>query len=335
VTRVGASSAALVCVCVFAAVSCRATSRPAPPLEDTSPAAPPSARVAAIARRCARIASCAHSHDPPYIRDPAACVEFWLSSDARDSVLGCLSAAGTCDAIGGCLHVPGQEGAARFCEAHPGSMTGCDGTKLVACADDDPSESTLIDCALLGARCLEVKEAGGLSSHACVDRVRCPEAVTRAWCDGNAAILSCSDGEIDRTLCPSGSSCQSHVDGDGEQVAMCEVPGHASCSSPGSRRCEGNRLVACEAHGHFGHERAVECAAGGFVCSVFDGGAACTDGPPRCVPGRPTCDGNGLSFCAAGSRVLVDCDAIGMGTCDADGRGIDAVCRPREGPPPR
>jgi hypothetical protein len=116
---------------------------------------------------------------------------------------------------------------------------------------------------------------------------------------------------------------------------MCEAPGHSSCSSPGSRRCEGSRLVACESHGHFGHEHAVDCAAGGFVCSAIDGGAACTNGPPRCLPGHPTCEGNGLAFCAAGTRVRVDCGEIGMGACDADGRGIEAVCRPRAEPEPR
>jgi hypothetical protein len=210
-------------------------------------------------------------------------------------------------------------------------MTACEGRALIVCADDDPSESTRVDCALLGAQCAEVKQAGGLSTHACVDSVRCPGDLTKAWCDGNVAILSCNEGEVERTPCALGTSCQSHIDGDGEQVAMCEAPGHSSCSSPGTRRCEGDRLVVCEAHGHFGHEHAVDCAADRFVCSAFDGGAACTNGPLRCAPGHPTCVGNGLAFCAAGTPVRIDCGEIGMGDCDVDGRGTEAVCRPRVG----
>jgi hypothetical protein len=325
----------LAVVCALASVSCRPTSHSAPPFEDTTLNAPPSARLAAIARKCARVASCAHSHDPPYIRDPTACVDFWLSSDERDPVPRCLSAAGTCDAVGACIHPPGQDEAAAYCRAHPGAMTACVERGLIACADDDPNESTRVDCSLMGAQCTEVKEPGGLTTRACVDPVRCPSELTKAWCDGSQAIVSCTGGALERTPCAPGSSCQSHVDGDGEQVAQCEVPGHTSCSLPGNHRCEGSGLVVCEAHGHFAHEHTVDCAAGGFVCSSFDGGAACTNGPPRCYPGHPTCEGNALAFCAGGTRVRIDCGELGLGTCDIDGRGTDAVCRPTPKPVPR
>ena len=77
-------------------------------------------------------------------------------------------------------------------------------------------------------------------------------------------------------------------DADGERVAMCEGPGHASCATPGRKRCEGNTLVECETHGHFAHEHAVDCATTGLTCSLAFGSAAClTSAAPAVVAGPP------------------------------------------------
>jgi hypothetical protein len=311
--------------------SCRSASRLAPSAEDTSLAALPLARLAAIARRCARIASCAHPHDSPHFRDPGDCVDWWLMSaqDPKDPLPICLSAALTCEGIGKCLHPPAPDATAAYCRAHPGRMTDCDGTRLVVCSDDDPDEGTMVDCASLGAKCAPLARPGGITTHACVDGARCPLELTKAACDGPRAILSCREGAIDRVVCAPGSTCQTHMEDDGEQVAMCEAPGHVRCSTPGSRRCDGSRLVRCEALGHFGYERSVDCAAEALSCSTEDGGATCTDGPPQCTLGHASCEGNALAFCAAGRRFHVDCGDIGLGVCEADGRGPEAACRPR------
>jgi hypothetical protein len=235
----------------------------------------------------------------------------------------------SCDDIRACLHADHPTASNTYCATHPGAMTGCDSTTLVSCGDDDPGESTRTDCAALGATCGEIAQAGGLRTHACVDAARCPPELTRAWCDGTEAVLSCHDGEIERTACGDGAKCRAHSDADGEQIAMCEVPGHASCDAPGSRRCDGSRLVECEAHGHFGHRHTVDCSALGLACSPQDGGANCTNPTPTCYRGHPTCEGGALAFCASGLQVLVDCAEIGMGPCEADGIGPNAACRPR------
>jgi hypothetical protein len=303
--------------------SCRA------PLADRAAASAdstPQGRLDAITRSCARIASCAHAHDPLHFRDPAACVDHWIL-EGGSPALSCLASAPSCDAVGACLHSAPDAYGGAFCEAHPGAMSGCDGTRLVACGDD-PDEATVVDCASLGATCAALTQAGGLSTHACVDPRRCPAELTRAWCDGPLAVLSCHDGEIERTVCPSGSPCEGHAEADGEQAAMCEAPGHASCSTPGSRRCAGTRLFVCESHGHFSHEHAVDCSLAGLTCTEDAGGAACTEGPPQCARGHTSCEGDALTFCAAGRRRQVRCPEIGFATCAADGRGPEAACRP-------
>jgi hypothetical protein len=314
---------------VLAVSACRPGARPAPMVEDTALAASPSERLALIAKKCARIASCAHPHDPPQWRNPSACVDFWLAraADPDLELPACLSSALTCDAVVACLHPSHRGASAAFCRARPGAMTGCDGTNLVSCGVDDPEESTVLDCASLGAKCGDVVQAGGLSTHACVDPVRCPAELNKAWCNGALAVLSCHDGEIERTACKPGSTCQEHADADGEHFAMCEVPGHASCTTPGGKRCDGSRLVECEAHGHFGHEHTVDCAAEGLSCSLSDAGETCTNASPQCQGGHPSCEGNALVFCASGTHVRVDCAEIGLGPCEADGRGPDATCR--------
>jgi hypothetical protein len=316
---------------LLAVCSCRAGAPPTP-ADGMGAVASPQARIPAIAERCARIASCAHPHDPPQWRNPSACVDFWVSAvgdgPGETEVPGCLSSARTCGAVRACLHPSRSGSSAAFCRAHPGAMTGCDGTALVSCGADDPEESTALDCASLGAKCGDLTQAGGLSTHACVDPARCSTELTSAWCSGTRAVVSCHEGEIERTPCKAGTTCREHTDKDGEHVALCEGSGHASCTTPGKKRCDKSTLVECETHGHFAHEHAVDCATTGLGCSLVDGGAACTSATPACMGGHATCEGNTLAFCAAGVRVSIDCNDIGLGPCEADGRGLDATCRP-------
>jgi hypothetical protein len=300
---------------------------PRPPETVASLPMSTSSRLGSLARSCARIASCAHTHDPLHSRDPAACVDHWILEGASPT-LACLSSALTCDAVGACLHSTPNAAGEAFCGAHPGELTGCDRNRLVLCGGDDPDEATLVDCASFGAECSALTQAGGLSTHACVDPRRCPPELTRAWCDGGKAVLACHDGEIERTACPAASPCHAHTEADGEQAAACEAPGHPSCKAPGSTQCVGSVLVTCEAHGHFGHEHSVDCAAAGLACTEVGGRAACTDGPPECGRGQAVCEGDALTFCAAGKRVHVRCRELGLDACEVDGRGPEAACRP-------
>jgi hypothetical protein len=313
----------------LAVCSCRA--RPAP--EQKAPSAPsPADRLSTIAASCALVASCAHAHDAPDWRSPGACVDAWLAreGDPDDGLPRCLSSARTCDGVRACLHPSGRPDAhpARFCRAHPGAMTACEGDALIACSLDDPDESTSIDCVSLGARCGDLVQPGGLSTHACVDAARCPAEVTKAWCARRDELVLCHDGEIERTECKAGTICREHTDRDGELAASCDGPGHVACDTPGKRRCDGDALITCEAHGHFGHESVVDCARVGLACGVTTAGATCRSKAPRCERGHPACDGGDLVFCAAGVPVRVACAAIGLGACEADGRGPDAMCHP-------
>jgi hypothetical protein len=290
-----------------------------------SPSSSPLLPVEAIIKDCARVASCAHSHDLPAFRHPGACVDEWIERGPSDPLVGCLARAASCDAVDACLHEPSSLASVAYCRAHPGAPTGCDGSRLVVCGDD-PEESRVVDCASLGARCSLLTQAGGLSTHACVDPVRCPPELTRVWCQDGSFVVSCHDGEIERAECPAGSSCQEHIEGDGDHAAMCEVAGHTACPKPGTRRCEASRLVVCESHGHFGHEHITDCMAEGLSCTEREGRAACTDGPSDCNGAAATCEGSALSFCALGRSTRVACSELGLGPCEADGRGTEAAC---------
>jgi len=323
---------------LMAVTACRRGAPRPGPVETGSniPSSPTS--LSTVAAACARISSCAHPHDRHEWRNPSACVDYLLARMGDpDELPACLTTAAltparggpesTCDLVNACLHRQRPSAATAYCAAHPGAVTACDGASLVVCEGDDPDESAVIDCAAMGAKCVEIAQAGGLRTRACVDATRCPPELTRAWCDGTRAVLSCHDGEIERTGCASGSTCRAHTDVDGEQIAMCEVPGHTSCAAPGSVRCDGTRLVTCETHGHFGHQNTVDCAATGLVCSPSDAGARCTKPSPECQGGHPTCEGSAIAFCAAGVHFRVDCADVGLGACEADGRGPDATCR--------
>src|SRR5262249_13691718 len=126
-----------------------------------------------VAEKCARVASCAHAHDPPRLRDPGSCVDWFISrmepKGARgDPMRACLVGAKTCDDVGACVHDKPDARAVAFCRAHKGVLTGCDGTALlVSCSEDDGTESTSVDCTALGGACEERRAAGGLLVRGC------------------------------------------------------------------------------------------------------------------------------------------------------------------------
>ena len=283
-----------------------------------------------VAQRCALIASCAHAHDTPRLRDPSACVDWWVAHvrSVAEPVHKCLATAKTCEQIGACVREKPDARAAAYCAARPGVLGGCDGERLVSCGEDESAESTATDCAGLGARCAESKAAGGLMVRGCFAPAICPAAAPEARCDG-ATILSCHDGAVERTACSPGTRCEQHKDRDGETAVTCEPPeNHAHCEELGARYCDQNRLVECVVHGHFGDVRISECGALGLACRGKGERARCVVAPRlECDPAPPRCDGEALSFCAAGHLARVSCRGLGLGACDPDARGPQAGCR--------
>ena len=260
------------------------------------------------------------------------------TSRTRSSrIPACLASAASCVDVEACLHARGNERAAAICAAHPELSTTCDGDALITCAKDDPSESTLTACAPIHATCGEAHAAGGLVAHACLSTASCPADVTRARCDGTAAVVACHDQVEERIACRPGTACRAHVDEDGEELATCEGPAEVSCDTVGRRACRGSTLVRCEAHGHHGREASVDCGSLGLECSVVAGRAACRvpdetghgqgeANATGCAASAPRCDGDAVVFCASGKTERIACHDLGLGPCEPEGRGPIALC---------
>jgi hypothetical protein len=318
-------------VVVAAFVFVIACVKSAPP--NTAPTPPTAseavAQVDLVAGRCAKIASCAHSHDAPRERDPGACVDWWITHVKRSIApfARCIDTAASCAAIDACLlERVGNATAAAFCRAHPGEQTACDHDHLITCAEDDPAESTVTDCRSVQGTCGE-NRVGGLITRGCLSPALCPAGAPEARCDGESAIVSCRDGSVERTACAPGVRCEQQKTTDGVEAALCEPPGHAHCRDIGKSRCDGSRLVQCAPHGHLGEQRVQDCGALGLACDESAGRAWCAvPGVRGCEAGTPRCAGEALQFCAAGHVARVSCTALGFGACDPDAHGLEAAC---------
>jgi len=301
---------------------------PPPPPARTDPAS-----LVEVAHTCARVAACTHAHDTPHLRDPAACIDWWLSHadpNVPDPLHTCLARATTCAETATCLHGAGDARAAEFCAKRPGVVSGCDGDKLVSCSDDDAHESTVTDCAALGASCREMKAPGGLVIRGCVSTQKCPPGAPEARCDGAGAVLSCHDGVVERATCRPGTRCEEHRDESGEATASCQLPGRRRCEMLGARHCEGDRLVECSSQGHFGRIRVSDCAGFGLRCSGVGPRAGCyVPADVECDREMlPRCDGASIVFCAAGRLTKIPCAKLGLETCNPTARGPVAACEP-------
>jgi len=313
-----------------------------------NPAAAPSlaARIDAAARTCAKLASCAHAHDAPRDRDPAACVDAWIARAPaeREPVEACVVAAKDCAEVDACGRDRGDAATAGYCRAHAGVRTGCEGSRLVTCSQDDPAESSAIDCAAFGATCGDLPQAGGLMVRACVSAALCPAGAPEVRCDGPGAVVTCHEGAVERAACPGAARCEEHQAKDGAASAVCEPPSHRHCDTVGKRWCEQGSLVQCQPHGPYGEPVVTDCASLGLACDEHaEPGAACVaPGPRSCEHAAPRCEGDDmLTFCAAGRRFRLSCRALGLGACDPDAHGVDAACSPAGsgapaplGPPP-
>lgn len=303
-----------------------------PPPKAAPPVATPSDPVwlSGVAAACAKIASCTHAHETPHLRDPGACVDWWIShADPRspDPLQKCLAGAKSCDQVNACMHGGGDARAIAFCAQRPGVVSGCDGDRFVSCGDDDAQESRVVDCASMGASCRELKAAGGLILRGCFSAEKCPSGAPEARCDGNA-ILSCRDGAMERITCQPGTRCEERRDESGDALASCQLPGRPRCDLLGARRCENDRLVECERPGSLGKVGVSDCGALGLHCLGTGLRAGCY------VPSNvecdkellPRCDGGRLVFCAAGRVTKIACASLGLGPCNPAARGPMAAC---------
>lgn len=307
----------------------------------SSPASAPSegdeSALVHIAEACARLASCSQTHDPPRVRDPSACVDWWLASVGGDDPLhGCLARSASCGDVTRCLH-PGDAAAAKLCAERRGVLSTCDGDRLVTCAEGDVSGSTTVDCAKLGARCREVKAAGGLLVRGCFAPDKCPADAPEARCDGDVAVVACHDGAIERATCPPGTRCEERRDESGQATASCEVPDRVRCGGTATRGCDGDRLVEC-APGDGDRLRVSDCARFGLRCAGTGPRSGCyVAHDVECDRDMlPKCEGGAIVFCAAGRLVKLSCTHLGLGTCNPSARGPLAACEaPREERAPR
>jgi len=279
----------------------------------------------AIARQCARIASCADAHDPAHLRNPSSCVDWWLvSTNAEQSAVECLQSVKTCADLAQCTHEKRDRGAVAFCTAHPGVLGTCDGTRLYNCSDE-AEESSAVDCAAFGGSCIEQRVAGGLVVRGCTSAKLCPQNAPISRCDGTA-IVRCEDGIAERRECPRGTRCV-HV----EEQASCEgEPAQdraQRCSKPGFAACEGNRVAFCTLVGRDAWLRTTDCPRwGNMTCALQNGRANCVSNGGTCT-GPARCDGADLLFCAANSEVRVSCKDLGFARCDPAAQAQQAACR--------
>lgn len=283
-----------------------------PPANAPPPPEPPKdpAWLAAASRACVLASACS-----PRVSDPGACIERWIAH-GDDALAKCLVAARTCANVDACLRGGGDARAATFC-GERGVVTGCDGERLVSCADD-AHDALVVDCAALGASCKEQRAAGGVVLRGCHSAQKCPAGAPDARCEGNT-IVSCQNGFVEHTVCGPGTECA--VRG---AEAACVLPGGAQCGLHGTRRCDHGRLVECEG----GSARVVDCAAMGLDCTGTGPRAACTvKHDVECSKGMlPRCEGGSLVFCAAGRLSRVACSSVEMAGCDPGARGAKAAC---------
>jgi hypothetical protein len=299
-----------------------------PPPKPPAAAPPPSDPqwLGGVASACAKVASCTHAVDAPRLRDPGACVD-WFVANPSEVLQRCVETAKGCEQVNACVHGAGDAKAVEFCGKRQGVVSGCDGDRLVSCGDASGAESYVVDCPKLGATCRETRAAGGVIVRGCFSAQKCPAGAPEARCDGNA-VLTCRDGAMERVDCKPGTKCEERKDGSGEAIATCELPGRRRCDLLGSRRCEDDRLVECERGPNASKARVSDCAGLGLHCNGVGLRAGCyvptnvecdKEMLPRCEQGK-------LVFCAAGRITKLACADLGLGACNAHARGPMAAC---------
>ena len=315
----------LLLACATAAVACQ-SGGPSRPAE--SPSALRWAEF--LGRACVAISSCAHPHDTSRESDPGACVDDWLGKGPNDAAVlaACVAATRGCAGVNACVRSRGDAEAIAFCSANHGLRAACSGDQLVTCSEDDPEESTSIDCATLSATCGESRPPGGLLTYACLAPSVCAPSVIESRCAGRGAVLSCREGAVERVECAAGANCVERQSSDGSREAVCETAAHRRCDAVSASWCEGTSLVQCQPQGVLSKAITSDCAAFGMVCDdhAASGPGCVVPGARACEARGPKCEGEALTFCAAGERLRVSCREEGFGGCDPDAHGVEAAC---------
>jgi hypothetical protein len=261
--------------------------------------ASPAATIDDLVTACVVLGSCEG-------QGPVECMDDYLPR-LRESEIHCLAAAaGDCTAAFACIGLETIDG---------GCTPGCDGDRAVSCGA--VGFATHCPSALFstGPTCTD---AAG--SPACGGTAACEG--TEAACEGTF-LLECQGGVLRGGDCARyGLTC---VAAGG--FARCTDGTTTPCDGQNYPRCDGDVVVRCESNLEVRHR----CAHDVVGCHVLadDPDGYCglgSDCDPLVDDG--SCDGDALTFCAAGIRRTVDCAALGFAGCQpADGLGASR-CTP-------
>jgi len=314
---------AILGIVACAGASSPPAAKPAPPQIDDSP-------LGRVARQCTKIASCPNEHEASAFRAPQACVDWYLVNAQSEAPLAeCMMRAKDCAEALACTRESADAVAERYCKAHPGALTACDGNHLISCEGEGAEESVATDCAAIGGTCGERRPGGpvGIAERGCLSERMCPPGAPEHRCDGESAVIDCNDGIAQRNVCPPGSRCAADRDESGAATAQCRAASGRECTMGGAAFCEGDVAFACVQSGRFRGLHSADCGAFGLGCVVRSGRVFCAPrGEAPCAAGAASCSGDDLAFCAAGQSFRVSCKQLGFAGCDPSGGGKEALC---------
>ncbi len=197
----------------------------------------------------------------------------------------------------------GGQGVVGFCDVEGRALT---------CWHDEVM--AVRDCPRGGEQCVADDGRAKCTLGSCAD------VSGKARCSASGAhLVRCEKGKLVSLDCVAfGLGCTTAPDG----TAGCATSG-AVCDNV--KRCEKDVAVTCLN----GHEVKVDCSSGGLSCSGPPGAVpvgACVAPPPRthaCRPDdKPTCDGETIKYCNAGSSRSYSCKALGFRACESDKDGV-------------
>ncbi len=316
-------------VLVVTSIACAGASKGGSP--NAKSATTDDSPVARAARHCAIIASCADEHDSSVFRTPQACVDWYLVNSRDEAPLAdCMMRAKDCASVEACTHARPDAVAEEYCKAHPGALTTCEGNRFISCEGEGATESVAVDCASVGGTCGERRQSG-LVERGCISERLCPSGAPEHRCDGESAVIDCDDGIAERNVCPPNSRCVTDHDDNGAPTARCRSAAGRDCTMGGAAFCEKDVAYACVQNGRFRGLHAADCGAFGLACVVRSGRVYCAQrGEASCsAASAASCEGDQLSFCAAGQSFRVSCTQLGFAGCDPSGGGGEALCASR------
>ncbi|MFO0748004.1 MAG: hypothetical protein U1F43_20440 [Myxococcota bacterium] len=238
----------------------------------------------------------------------AECLGYWseVRGGAGDPRFAAFVAAETCDALGSAWPAA-SAGRVEPCVA------ACYGSVAVRACGGVGMRRQAFDCADVGTSCVDNAPPIGPSCgpYAAADCNTCDGDGRAVRCDGASGVKTRSD------CAALGRSCQV-VAG----LPKC-VAGATTCGA-----CEAGVLTVCSDE-DFGSVD-VDCARLGLEC--VDGNASCgvvSGLTTQCQGATSACDGDLLTYCAAGASRFIDCGDAG-GTCQplTPGGTTEGACVP-------